>query len=119
MAEFLEMELLEQLVIIKRELTLLSKAVALINRKADQIIMSQSDADALGQRIEADVEAEQGSLALLVSGVQELRDELAAAQQQNPAVDLSGLSAKVDALDGLASSLSGVAQGLPQPPPQG
>lgn len=121
MSELAEVEALEQLLIIKRELALLSQGVAKLNRKADQIIMSQSDADALSQRIDADVQAEGASIGLLVSGVQELKDELAAAQQQNPGVDLSGISSKVDALDQQAAALANAAQSVPQPPapPQG
>ena len=124
MATIEEGAILEEIRIVRQELSALSQALAAVNkkvdnlnRKADKIIMSQSDADALGQRLEADEQSELASLDLLGTGIQELKDELAAAQQGNPGVDLSGISAKVDALDGLASRLSDAAGSVPQPPP--
>jgi hypothetical protein len=90
--------------------------MASLHRKADQIIMSQSDADALAQRIDADVQAEAAALTTVVAGIQELKDELAAAQQQNPAVDLSGIAQKVANLDETVTEMQAVAGGVPQPP---
>lgn len=87
------------------------KAVLSVIKHTEREIMSdQETADALAQEIETDVASEKTSL-------QAIRDEIAALQNQNPAVDFSGLNAAVADLDSEATD-EGTVPSAPAPAPE-
>jgi chromosome segregation ATPase len=63
-----------------------------LHAKVDVIMTQQDDINAEASQIEADVAAEGTALAAI-------KAEIASLQQQNPALDLSGLQAAVAQLD--------------------
>ena len=103
---------LDQLATIRRMIGQLSQALAAHDKKENtSMAVTQDDLDALGARMDADNAVE-------ATVLQEIKDDFAALQAQAPAdLDLSGLQAKVDALDQNASALQEVATDNAPPAP--
>lgn len=76
----------------------------------EQIMATQAEVDAVTAEIGLDVNG-------LVTSTQAIKDEIAAIQAANPAVDLSGLQAAVASLDSAAGGVAGIATPAPAPAP--
>jgi hypothetical protein len=111
-----EEAVLEGLLMINQRLVLLSMAVAKLSRQEHQdMAVTQADVDALRQRVQADNATESAAL-------DQIKADFAALQASAPAdLDLTGLSADIDALDQGAQSEQqvGTDNAPPQPAPSG
>ena len=83
--------------------------LAAIERKLEAVLSEQSHLD-------ADVQAEEASIAAIATAVTAIQAEIAALKQQNPALDFTGLDQAVTDLANATSSVQGLE---PPAPPAG
>jgi hypothetical protein len=101
---------LDQLATIRRMIGQLSQALAAHDKKENtNMAVTQADVDALTARVDADNAVE-------ATALQGIKDDLAALKEQAPDLDLTDLSAKVDALDQAAAQEQQVATDNAPPP---
>lgn len=105
-----DVELYEILEAMREELVFLRRGQASTNRRLDQIMVSQADLDQIAQRIAAAENSQAAALDVIKTGI-------AALQQANPSLDLSGLLNEAADAEQRSQDVQDVAAGLSNPNP--
>lgn len=87
----------------------IQQSLDVLNWKVDRFMATQADLDAAV----ADIEAKVGALGTAADAI---KAEIAALQQANPALDLSGLTKAVSDLDAAAATVAAIPPAPPAPP---